>query len=138
MIGMSILMMCAGIGWFIYRCCATRRTPTGRVKGITFEFITVKLARENLEDAVFPLPYGAKLKALEAQKTQIFTRLEILYPQVTNDDLAIRLPDFPMDPAIVGHAMDDRRYMIVYWDVKNDIEKSTVKLRKLKKFKLKV
>jgi hypothetical protein len=102
---------------------------------IEWDVYSVDLKTENVENTEIHIPYGAKLKLLEAKETKIFNRFTISYPRLRVTGSTIALPD--PDPAITGHTMDGRMFMVVYWDLKRDVEKITSKLQDLKKFKLK-
>lgn len=103
----------------------------------TYQFMAVDLKMEPLNKTKMRIPRGAKLKTLEAQRTNIFENFVIAYPHVTikNIEREVKIVT-RTDPAILGVTKDNRMFMIVYWDIKKDIEKTLKNIDKLKKFKL--
>jgi hypothetical protein len=108
----------------------------GGGKGLKFSFLSVGLKVEPLAETLIKIPKGAKLRTLDAKKAGLFSSFVIARPDVTVQEREFR-PQFNLDPAILGVAPDNRMFMIVYWDIKNDIEKTIEKIDRFKKFKLK-
>jgi len=109
---------------------------------IYFTSIKAELDLRPLKETDIEIPYGAKLKAEEAFDSKIFEALVIAHPKFTVQKNSIEIkekiiPRINLDPAICGVTADDRLFMIVYWDVKKDIEKTAQKIKKFRKFKLK-
>ena len=108
---------------------------------IYFTSIKAELDLRPLKETDIEIPYGAKLKAEEAFDTKIFEALVIAHPKFTVQKNSIEIkekiiPKIDLDPAILGMTADERLFMIVYWDVKKDIEKTAQKIKKFRKFKL--
>jgi len=101
-----------------------------------FSFLSVDLKVEPLNETLIKIPKGAKLRTLEAKKAGLFTSFIIARPDCTVHEREFR-PTFNLDPAILGVAPDKRMFMVVYWDIKHDIEKTVEKIDRFKKFKLK-
>lgn len=110
-------------------------------------FCSVKLDSKSLDQVDIKIPYGAKLKVLEAKETGIFKDFLMFFPtvQVDHHEVDMREKFAPLgnfiraiaqDPAILGVTEDKRMYLIVYWDVKHDIERAVKKIKAFKKFKI--
>lgn len=100
--------------------------------------MSIDLKTIPLKNVLDPIPYGAKLKVLEAKKTKIFNDFVYATPEFSVENIEIDfLPELPpIDPAILGVTADQRMFMIVYWDIEKDAEKVTSQIKKFKKFKL--
>lgn len=109
-----------------------------RIFKFEFDFLTVRLTRENLKETSVKIPYGAKLKLREAMETNIFENFKIVYPTsfIEHTEKTFIFSRRPLDPAIIGISSDNRQYMIVYWDVEKDIDKTLRDIKVLTKFKL--
>lgn len=92
-----------------------------------------------IEETRIKLPYGAKLKLLEAVESKIFARFVLAHPRVKETthltDFSFKLKPTSSDPAILGTAIDGRMYMITYWDIKNDVDMAEESIEKYKRFK---
>lgn len=125
-IGMLILL--------IYGIC------TWDKKKLSYFIIAVKVDTIPLLSVSSPIPYGAKLKVLEAKKTGIFKDFVFATPEFVIEsknhiiDMKKNFP--PIDPAILGVTQDKRMYMIVYWDLDKDVEKVIKNINDFKKYKL--
>lgn len=104
---------------------------------VEFNYHTAKvdLNVEELSITNIKIPFGAKLKTLEAKKSGIFEDFRIITPQFTVDHRIISFKR-TVDPAIVGVTADNRWYMIVYWDIEHDKEKLMKDIERYKKFKV--
>jgi len=126
----AITTLCYGI-YFL-----TQRTS------FEYTFIGVGTDVEPLEDTEVKIPYGAKLKALEAKESGIFEGFAIITPQFKQTNKKFDNPfkppefNFALDPAIVGITRDNRMYMICYWDLAKDKEKVIDDIEHFKKFKI--
>jgi hypothetical protein len=106
---------------------------------ILYYRMLVAIKSTPLRDVSEKIPYGAKLKVLEAQKTRIFEGFAYISPKFSYEQTrhTIKLPELPeLDPAILGTTKDGRMYMIVYWDIEKDIAKVVKEIEHFKKFKL--
>lgn len=109
-------------------------------KKLSYLVIDVKIDTKPLSSVSDPIPYGAKLKVLEAKKTGIFKDFVFAIPEFTIEgrnhliDLKKNFP--PIDPAILGVTEDKRMYMIVYWDLDKDVERIVKNINNFKKYKL--
>lgn len=103
-----------------------------------FEFLTVRLKNERLQETRIKIPYGAKLKLKEAKDTSIFEDFKIVYPgsNLEHTEKTFIFSRKLLDPAIIGITSDNRMYMIVYWDVQKDVEKTLKDIKTFTKFKL--
>jgi hypothetical protein len=101
-----------------------------------YTFINVKLAMEPIEGTTIKIPYGAKLKIKEAKDSKIFENFVIAHPEFETEQRSYKMPEFQIDPAILGVTKDSRMFMIVYWDIEHDKEKIVKNLEDYKKFKL--
>jgi len=100
-----------------------------------FQFINVHLRKEKVQDTCVRIPKGAKLKLLEAKESGIFNSYSIAYPEIySKHPDSIKSPR--MDPAILANTVDGRMFMVVWWDVEKDIERSITDINKFKQFKL--
>lgn len=105
-------------------------------KRIHHSVLKIDLEMQTLQSVQESIPYGAKLKVLEASKTGIFNNFVFAKPkfEAKNLEHEVRFPS--VDPAILGNTSDKRMYMIVYWDLDKDVEKVIKKINHFKKFKL--
>lgn len=109
-------------------------------KELSYLLINVKIDTRPLSSVSSPIPYGAKLKVLEAKKTGIFKDFVFATPEFDIEgknhliDLKKNFP--PIDPAILGVTEDKRMYMIVYWDLDKDVERIIKNIKDFKKYKL--
>jgi hypothetical protein len=101
----------------------------------TYETADVDLKIESISSTDIKIPYGAKLKTLEAKESGIFDDFMIITPQFTLNNKMVQTRK-NLDPAIVGLTKDNRMFMICYWDIKNDKEKVMKDIEKYKKFKI--
>ena len=100
-----------------------------------YSFAKVHVQMDELKHIKSKIPYGAKLKVLEAKKTAIFEDFIMAHPKFSVEQKEIHM-QFNVDPAILGITKDNRMFMIVYWDVKHDIERVVKNIEHFKKFKL--
>jgi hypothetical protein len=123
-VGMLIVLIVAVVKW----CNVS----------IAYPVISVKMKAMSLKYVTDEIPFGAKLKVLEAKKTGIFEDFIYTTPEFEVQNIEKNLfPELPsIDPAILGVTLDSRKFMIVYWDIKKDIEKVTKQIEHFKKFKL--
>lgn len=107
-------------------------------KELKATLLSVKLKATPLREVGEEIPYGAKLKVLEAKRTKIFEDFIYVTPEFEVKNIKKNIfPKLPnIDPAILGVTMDNRKFMVVYWDIKKDIEKVTRQIEHFKKFKL--
>lgn len=101
----------------------------------TYEVMRVKLNIKPLKKITKKIPYGAKLKVLEATTTGIFEDFVLAQPEFFVEDKTVE-PKIKIDPAILGVTKDKRLFMIVYWDIEHDIERVIKQIDAFKKFKL--
>lgn len=101
---------------------------------IEYDVLNIDLKIIPLEDVSDEIPYGAKLKVLEAKKSNIFEDFVYAKPEFFIERKIINMP--VVDPAILGVTRDKRMYMIVYWDIDKDVEKVVKQIEHFKKFKL--
>lgn len=103
-----------------------------------YTFLKVYMNIESLNDTMIEIPRGAKIKTVEAGHTKIFKDFVIARPdlEVENKSVSNFLPKITFDPAILGNTHDGRMFMIVWWDIKKDIEKVIHNIQRFKKFKL--
>jgi hypothetical protein len=103
---------------------------------IKYPVLRVKMESKPLSSVSDKIPYGAKLKVLEAKKTGIFQDFVFITPEfsVKNEEYKVRFPS--IDPAILGITADKRMFMIVYWDIDKDVAKVIKEIELFKKFKL--
>jgi hypothetical protein len=102
----------------------------------SYETMRVKLNTKPLREVKKKIPYGAKLKVLEAQTTGIFEDFIFAQPEFFVENKTVE-PRIKIDPAILGMTKDQRLFMIVYWDVEHDVEHVLKQIDAFKKFKLK-
>lgn len=102
----------------------------------TYENMQVKLNIKPLKEVTKKIPYGAKLKVLEAKDTGIFEDFVFAQPEFFVENKTVE-PRINIDPAILGMTRDRRMFMIVYWDIEHDIERVIKQINYFKKFKLK-
>ena len=105
-------------------------------KKYEFNYLQIKLKLTPLSQVDTKIPYGAKLKVLEAQRTKIFNDFVMAYPEFHTAHKEVKTPSFRIDPAILGVTADKRMFMIVYWDIKRDVEKVIKDIKMFHKFKL--
>jgi len=102
--------------------------------------LDAKLDVENLDATDVRLPYGVKLKVAEAMDTKIFEGFSIARPIMTEGhstvDLSHKFLSF-IDPAVLGVTVDKRMFMIAYWDIDKDIDKTKESISKFERFKIK-
>lgn len=103
---------------------------------IRYTLMKIKLKSLPLDEVTEKIPYGAKLKVLEAQETGIFKDFVYIAPEFEVDRKQHDILFPSIDPAILGVTGDKRMYMIVYWDIENDVEKVVKQIEHFKKFKL--
>lgn len=102
-----------------------------------YDWITVLLKKNDVTDTEIKIPYGAKLKLLEAQESKIFDKFLITYPDVEIETRTKNPPKMEFtDPAIVGLTADKRMYLICWWDIEQDIDRVTNKIDWIKKYKV--
>jgi hypothetical protein len=103
---------------------------------INYTLMWVKINMTPLSEVTTKIPYGAKLKVLEAKKTKIFEDFVYVTPEFYTEGKRHTI-NFPsIDPAIVGLTSDKRMYMIVYWDIEKDVAKVVKEIEHFKKYKL--
>ena len=127
----GIVGIVLSIGFFI---CSLASFLTNK-GSYTYETADVDLNIENISSTDIKIPYGAKLKTLEAKESAIFEDFMIITPQFTVNNKVVPTRK-NLDPAIVGLTKDNRMFMICYWDIKNDKEKVMKDIEKYKKFKI--
>jgi hypothetical protein len=107
-----------------------------------WETVDVELMSKALSDVDVSIPLGAKLKVLEAKRTEIFENFIYVHPLFSVNqhviDVKKYIPRVTLDPAILGVTKDGRMYMIVYWDLKHDVEHVLNQIKDFKKFKVAV
>jgi len=123
---LSAIVAIVGIAWTI--ACFR--------EGVSFDFIKVKLRNENVTQTRIRLPRGAKLKLLEAKESKIFDSFHISYPEAYVEHKEIKIPEMSVDPAILGRTSDGQLFMICYWDIQKDVDKTVEKIEILKRFKV--
>lgn len=102
-----------------------------------WEKIEVALETEKLSSTNIRIPYGAKLKTLEAQETGIFEGFAVVHPEFRESRHESRISVMRnLDPAILGITRDKRMFMVVYWDIKKDKERVVADLKRYRKHKL--
>jgi hypothetical protein len=110
-------------------------------RAISYVRIGIKIKSTPLSMVSEKIPYGAKLKVLEAKKTGIFKDFVYITPEFNYEERykIIKYPELPsIDPAILGTTEDGRMYMIVYWDIEKDVAKVVKEIEHFKKFKLRI
>lgn len=134
LVTMAFVNIIAWVGWIVMLIFGFLKWDGVKIKNT---IINVDLDLTPLSSVNEKIPYGAKLKVLEAKKTDIFSHFVYATPKFhTNDnEKVIKLPS--IDPAILGATLDKRLYMIVYWDIDKDIERVVKQIEHFKKFKLK-
>jgi hypothetical protein len=100
------------------------------------ESITLRLKRDPMERAGVEIPYGAMLRYEEAKASGIFTKFEVVYPNVITESELAKERRREMDPAIVGY-FHDAMFLICSWDLPKDIAKAEAKMDTLLALKLK-
>lgn len=138
-ITIGIFNIITWIGWIILVIAGIR---TWSDITIPHTILDIKLDLIKLDQVTEKIPYGAKLKIKEAQNTNLFQSFVFATPSFTtrklNDIYNKSNKKLPKnDPAILGVTLDQRMYMIVYWDIQKDTEKIIKNINKLKPFKLK-
>lgn len=121
-VGMGILLVGGIVQWVQAR--------------FSYDTLKVDLDITPIKQVNTRIPYGAKLKVLEAKKTGIFEDFVMAQPEFTVGRQEVIPPRFNIDPAILGVTRDKRMFMIVFWDIKHDIEKTAQQIKRFKKFKL--
>jgi hypothetical protein len=103
---------------------------------INYTVMSINVESKLLSGVSEKIPYGAKLKVLEANKTGIFKKFVYVAPEfhIEKGSQTILFPS--VDPAILGVTPDNRRFMIVYWDIDKDIARVVKEIEHFKKFKL--
>lgn len=103
---------------------------------ISYNVLSVDISSQLLSGVTDKIPFGAKLKVLEAKKTGIFKDFVYVTPEfsVEKGQHTLSFPD--IDPAILGVTPDNRRYMVVYWDIDKDVARVVKEIEHFKKFKL--
>ena len=95
--------------------------------------LNVEFKIEDIKETTVRIPKGAKIKLLKAVKSKIFDEFVIAYPK-----FAKTIKHIYPDPAILGKTTDGRMYMIVYWDVKKDVDKTPTAMEAYLKYKIEV
>lgn len=107
---------------------------------IGWDAIDVRLNSVPLITVKEKIPLGAKMKVLEAKRTNIFEDFVYVHPlfSVERKEIEVKkyIPRIQTDPAILGVTRDKRMFMVVYWDVKNDVERVIKEINDFKKFKV--
>lgn len=102
-----------------------------------FKIIKCKLVHEDTKVTKMDIPYGAKLKMKEAKDLEIFDKFLIFYPKLEERNISqeefIEMITPRLDPAVCGvYTIDGKEhwYLIVFWDVKKDIERMFNSIKK--------
>lgn len=106
------------------------------VPTLRFRLANIELNLESTKKTRIKIPYGAKLKLLEAKEKGIFEDFVVAHPKLDIKDFDVTVR-FPADPAILGVARDDRMFMICWWDIQNDVDRVTKNIKEFRKFKIK-
>lgn len=142
-ISIPIIIACSLFSWGVWVSNTGEARIAGMVLGDVFglllgfaismpiaESLKVELKMEGLGETRIRIPYGAMLRVKEAKDSKMFNAFFIVYP-AKKEKLAFN------DPAIVGRLPDGRLKMIVYWDIKKDIERVLKDIRTSFPLKLK-
>jgi hypothetical protein len=122
--------------WIGSLCLLIGGFATWGGKSIRYTQMNVGVITRPLDDVTEKIPYGAKLKVLEAKNTGIFKNFVYAAP-IFNAEKGQHTFNFPsVDPAILGVTPDYRQYMIVYWDIDKDVARVIKEIEQFKKFKL--
>jgi len=105
-------------------------------KSIEYVSLDVEIESKLLSSISEKIPYGAKLKVIEAKKTGIFKDFIYVSPEFHVKKMSHKITFSTVDPAILGVTTDNRKYMIVYWDIDKDVAKIVKEIEHFKKFKL--
>ncbi|MDD5649650.1 MAG: hypothetical protein PHF86_04420 [Candidatus Nanoarchaeia archaeon] len=105
-------------------------------RSIEYTLIDVNINSIPLSKVTDKIPYGAKLKVLEAKETGIFEDFVFITPEFVSSVKHHNVSFPSVDPAILGVTTDKRMYMIVYWDIEKDVAKVVKEIEHFKKFKL--
>jgi hypothetical protein len=124
------------IGWIGVAVVLIFGFVTWGGRRIQYALMKIKLKSLPLSEVTEKIPYGAKLKVLEAQETGIFKDFVYIAPEFEVNRKVHNILFPSIDPAILGVTGDKRMYMIVYWDIENDVEKVVKQIEHFKKFKL--
>lgn len=130
------------LGWGAIVCFITAITflcaTIGELISVRYNYTEIRtdVAIDSIREVTTKIPYGAKLKVLEAKKTGIFEDFVMAELKFTSEHRTVTPPRLNIDPAILGVTKDKRMFMIVYWDIKHDIEKTKNHIKRLSKFKL--
>ena len=129
----TVFLMIAATSFFVVTVLRTLSIIKSSRK--RFPFIRIRLKTEAIEDTKIQILKGAALKFKEAKDTDIFSKFTISYPEVYCKGIdTVKQPN--MDPAILAQTVDGRMFMVVWWDIEKDVEKSITKIKDLKQFKL--
>jgi hypothetical protein len=137
-----VVSECVGIiiGWGLNATLAGFAIYKWVNLNIVWDSINVKVNTQLLSTVTAKIPMGAKLKVLEAQETKIFDEFIYAYPLFSIEkreiDVKKYIPRINIDPAILGRTKDDRMFMIVYWDIKRDVEHVIEQISEFRKFKV--
>jgi len=106
-------------------------------KDLEWEVIKVKLKTEGLKQTKMVIPLFAKEKTLIAKRTGIFEDFVIATPEIIITNMRSSKIPFPdLDSCILGVTRDERLFMICYWDIFKDIEKTEESIEMLQRFKI--
>lgn len=133
---LALLSICAVLGWIGEIVLLIFGFTTWSGKKIRYTLMDVKLKTVPLSSVFSPIPYGAKLKVLEAKKTGIFEDFVYATPEFETTGVQKEVKYPTVDPAVLGVTKDKRMYMIVYWDLDKDVAKVVKQIKDFKKFKL--
>lgn len=103
--------------------------------GFEVGYFHVKMQKDMVRDTTIRIPKGAKLKLKEAVDSKVFNEFYIVDPRVEVENIRIVAPTMNADPAIIGITHDNRKFLIVCWDVENESLK--VNKKSFAKLKLK-
>jgi hypothetical protein len=104
---------------------------------IKYDSLEVALDMKSLSSVDTRIPYGAKLKVLEAKETGIFRDFVYASPKFSAETkIWQNTLHINIDPAILGVTQDERMFMIVYWDIKKDKERIIKEIHQFRKFKI--
>jgi hypothetical protein len=130
---LSLLSVAAAVAFGIACIIVLKMYADGNIK---YKFLDIDLMMEDIQRTSMKIPYGAKLKIVEAKDSKIFEGFVIAYPKLKMTEVDFKIEKrMQLDPAILGVTQDKRMYMVCYWDIKLDVEKVVNQIDKMKKIR---
>ena len=105
-------------------------------RGFKYDQLRMNIVEERIKDTNIKIPFGAKKQCKKAMDTGIFTHFTVSHPNMTFDDPSKKLCMNNLDPALCGKTIDGRTFLICWWDMKKDEDRTPQNIDWIKKFKI--